>query len=94
MQRGIVAKAGDEWREEHHQHTADSEPAITRQERQRHEAAVAAQLGLALDDFEGPRYKRIAHIKMLLAAGKLDNSLRWSRNVKVYPVETYGHTPA
>ncbi len=52
------------------------------------------RLGLALADFEGPRYKRIAHIKQLLASGRLDNSLRWSTNAKIYPMETYGHTPA
>ncbi len=32
--------------------------------------------GLSLDDFEGPRYLRIAHIKMLLQDGILDHSLR------------------
>ncbi len=34
--------------------------------------------GLDLDDFEGPRFKRIEHIKKLLAAGRLDGSLRWT----------------
>ena len=29
------------------------------------------------DEFEGPRYKRIDHIKHLISAGRLDNSLRW-----------------
>ena len=32
--------------------------------------------GITLDDFEGPRYQRIGHIKKLLAAGALDNDLR------------------
>jgi len=35
--------------------------------------------GLNLDDFEGPRYKRIAHIKHLLAEAILDRSLRWTK---------------
>lgn len=35
-------------------------------------------IGLKVDDFEGPRYKRIDHIKMLLESGKLDSSLFWS----------------
>jgi nucleoside-diphosphate-sugar epimerase len=35
--------------------------------------------GLDLDDFEGPRYKRIEHVKQLLAAGRLDSALRWVR---------------
>lgn len=34
--------------------------------------------GLDLNDFEGPRYKRIAHIKQLLADGALDTTLRWT----------------
>jgi nucleoside-diphosphate-sugar epimerase len=33
---------------------------------------------LRLEDFEGPRYKRIDHIKQLLADGRLDASLRWA----------------
>lgn len=33
--------------------------------------------GLNKDDYEGIKYKRIAHIKMLIADGKLDSNLRW-----------------
>jgi nucleoside-diphosphate-sugar epimerase len=33
--------------------------------------------GLTVDDFEGVRYKRIAHIRSLIADGHLDESLRW-----------------
>lgn len=36
------------------------------------------RLGLELDDFEGPRYKRIAHIKGLLSSGRIDEALRWT----------------
>ena len=35
------------------------------------------QIGLSLDDFEGPRYKRIDRIKHLLSTGELDANLRW-----------------
>ncbi|MGH7450908.1 MAG: NAD-dependent epimerase/dehydratase family protein, partial [bacterium] len=35
------------------------------------------KFGLRLEDFEGPRYRRIDHIKMLLKTGRLDNTLRW-----------------
>ncbi|HEY7300653.1 MAG TPA: NAD(P)-dependent oxidoreductase [Xanthobacteraceae bacterium] len=35
--------------------------------------------GLALDEFEGPRYQRIGHIKKLLADGLLDSNLRHVR---------------
>jgi len=35
--------------------------------------------GLRLEDFEGPRYKRIDHIKMLLRTRRLDTTLRWRR---------------
>jgi nucleoside-diphosphate-sugar epimerase len=34
---------------------------------------------LTLDEFEGPRYQRIAHIKKLLGEGVLDDGLRHSR---------------
>jgi nucleoside-diphosphate-sugar epimerase len=37
------------------------------------------QVGLRLEDFEGPRYKRIDHIKHLLQAGLLDATLRWTK---------------
>jgi nucleoside-diphosphate-sugar epimerase len=33
--------------------------------------------GLQRDEYEGVRYKRIAHIENLIAHGKLDSSLRW-----------------
>ncbi|UCG34748.1 MAG: SDR family oxidoreductase [Candidatus Omnitrophota bacterium] len=35
------------------------------------------KIGLALEDFEGPRFKRIAHIKALLSCGELNSSLCW-----------------
>lgn len=35
------------------------------------------QVGLRLEDFEGPRYMRIDHIRGLLASGRLDATLRW-----------------
>ncbi len=34
--------------------------------------------GVVLKDFEGPRYKRVSHIRSLLESGKLNNKLRWS----------------
>jgi NAD dependent epimerase/dehydratase family len=41
------------------------------------------KFGLAVEDYEGPRYKRIDHLKRLLAEDRLDQSLRWRtrRNV-------------
>jgi len=33
---------------------------------------------LTLEDFEGPRFKRITHIRKLLADGRLDSRLRWT----------------
>lgn len=35
------------------------------------------KLGVKLEEFEGPKYKRIDHIKQLLSSGQLDESLRW-----------------
>src|SRR2546426_9478689 len=34
-------------------------------------------VGLGLEDCEGPRFKRIDHLKHLLASGRVDPSLRW-----------------
>lgn len=38
--------------------------------------AAFTQLAITVDDFEGPKYKRIAHIQQLVAQGVLDDSLR------------------
>ena len=35
------------------------------------------KIGLKLEEFEGPRYKQIDHIKKLLAEGRLNSNLRW-----------------
>jgi nucleoside-diphosphate-sugar epimerase len=35
------------------------------------------EVGLTLEDFEGERFKRIAHVKQLINEGALDTSLRW-----------------
>lgn len=35
------------------------------------------RIGINIDEFEGPRYKRIDHIQALLASGRLDANLRW-----------------
>lgn len=34
-------------------------------------------VGITLEEFEGPRYKRLDHIKMLQGEGRLDGFLRW-----------------
>jgi nucleoside-diphosphate-sugar epimerase len=34
-------------------------------------------VGLRLEDFEGPKYKRIDHIKNLISRRRLDETLRW-----------------
>jgi len=36
-------------------------------------------VGLKLEDFEGPRYRRIDQIRHLMASGELTTDLRWSR---------------
>lgn len=38
------------------------------------------KVGLALEDFEGPRFKRIDHIKQLVSTSCLDETLRWINN--------------
>jgi nucleoside-diphosphate-sugar epimerase len=47
--------------------------------REVHEAI--SRSGLALPDFEGPRFQRIGHIKALLASGELGSDLRRLRHV-------------
>jgi len=37
--------------------------------------------GVTLEEFEGPRYQRIGHIKKLLADGILDTNLRHTQAV-------------
>jgi nucleoside-diphosphate-sugar epimerase len=35
------------------------------------------KVGLTLEDFEGQRYKRVAHLQSLMTAGRLDSTYRW-----------------
>jgi nucleoside-diphosphate-sugar epimerase len=37
------------------------------------------RVGIKLDDFEGPRYRRILHIEELMENGLLDENLRWKK---------------
>lgn len=39
--------------------------------------------GITVDDFEGPRYKRIAHVKQLMEEGRLTDRLRWAKAQEV-----------
>ena len=39
--------------------------------------AAYRKIGLVLEDCEGPRFKRIDHLKHLLATGRVDATLRW-----------------
>ncbi len=36
-------------------------------------------VGLELDDFEGPRYRRIDQLRQLMASGQLGDDLRWKK---------------
>ncbi|NEO71178.1 SDR family oxidoreductase [Moorena sp. SIO3H5] len=42
-------------------------------------------VGLTLEEFEGPRYQRIAHIKQLLSTSRLDQTLRWRTQLPTSP---------
>ncbi|NEP50979.1 MAG: SDR family oxidoreductase [Moorea sp. SIO3C2] len=42
-------------------------------------------VGLTLEEFEGPKYQRIAHIKQLLSTGRLDQTLRWGTQLPTSP---------
>jgi nucleoside-diphosphate-sugar epimerase len=39
--------------------------------------------GLRLEDFEGPKYKRIDHVRQLMKDGRLDENLRWKKEKPV-----------
>jgi nucleoside-diphosphate-sugar epimerase len=39
--------------------------------------AAYQRVGLMLEDCEGPRFKRIDHLKRLMAMGRVDETLRW-----------------
>ena len=39
--------------------------------------------GLTLEEFEGPKYKRIAHIKKRVDDGSLDHDLRWTDRKRI-----------
>jgi nucleoside-diphosphate-sugar epimerase len=39
--------------------------------------------GLSLEEFEGPKYMRIAHVKHLISEGLLDTNLRWKTTAGV-----------
>ena len=39
--------------------------------------AAYKHYGLTVEEFEGPRYRRISHIKHLIEHGRLDETLRW-----------------
>jgi nucleoside-diphosphate-sugar epimerase len=55
----------------------DWQPQWTLQDGIQQLAAAYRDKGVTLDDFEGPRYKRVAYLKYLLANDKLDMTLRW-----------------
>ncbi|HUU58188.1 MAG TPA: hypothetical protein VMZ50_01485, partial [Phycisphaerae bacterium] len=44
--------------------------------------------GITQAEFEGPKYKRIAHIRKLLAEGILDKALRFRRPAEPVSAET------
>jgi nucleoside-diphosphate-sugar epimerase len=46
------------------------------------------QVSLKVEDFEGPKFKRIDHIKELIAQKKLDLSLRWTDQASRVPVSS------
>jgi len=43
------------------------------------------RIGLKLEDFEGPKFKRIDHIKKLLSTGRLNPDLRWTATMESTP---------
>jgi len=56
----------------------DFEPAWTVESGARALCRAFARNGLTLDDFDGPRYKRVARIRQLIDSGRIDRALRWT----------------
>jgi nucleoside-diphosphate-sugar epimerase len=44
---------------------------------------VYKKYGVKVEDFEGPRYKRIDHVKQLMSSGRLGDDLRWKKVLEV-----------
>lgn len=42
--------------------------------------AACREAQLKVEDFDGPRFKRIMHIRKLIAEGQLDSQLRWTKS--------------
>ncbi|TLY35578.1 MAG: NAD(P)-dependent oxidoreductase, partial [Nitrospirae bacterium] len=61
----------------------DAKPRWTAREGAKEVYQAIRRSGLRVEDFEGPRYKRIAHIQQLLSDGRLDGTLRWRQSVMV-----------
>jgi nucleoside-diphosphate-sugar epimerase len=51
-------------------------PAWTARDGARELYEAYKEHGISLDEFEGPKYKRIDHIRMLISEGRLDKELR------------------
>ncbi|MCX6044735.1 MAG: SDR family oxidoreductase [Chloroflexi bacterium] len=43
--------------------------------------AAYQKVDLRLEDFEGPRYRRISHIQLLINNGQLNDNLRWRERI-------------
>jgi nucleoside-diphosphate-sugar epimerase len=55
----------------------DFKPQWTARRGVEHLYETFKRVGLTLEEFEGERFKRISHVKKLIADGKLDRTLRW-----------------
>ena len=56
---------------------SDYKPTWTAEKGAEQLYAAYKKVGFELDEFEGSRYRRIHHVKMLIENGRLDNTLRW-----------------
>jgi len=56
------------------------QPAWTARAGARELYEVYKKVGLTVEDFEGPRFQRVAHLRMLMAEGQLNERLRFAIN--------------
>jgi nucleoside-diphosphate-sugar epimerase len=61
------------------------EPTWTAREGAKELYQAYKRVGLKQDEFEGPRYRRIHHVKKLIREGQLDENLRWVQRERSIP---------
>jgi nucleoside-diphosphate-sugar epimerase len=57
----------------------DFKPRWTAREGAKELYEAYKKIGVLMEEFEGPRYRRLDHIKLLMSTDRLDETLRWKK---------------